>query len=62
MPEPVVPEATAAPEAAPGTLRGLGVGPGLAAGRAFRMAGPPPLPAPAGRTDPGRERGEALRA
>ncbi|GAA3114405.1 phosphoenolpyruvate--protein phosphotransferase [Planomonospora alba] len=50
------------PGAASGTLRGLGVGPGLAAGKAFRMAGPPPLPAPAARTDPERERAAALRA
>ncbi|MDH2427274.1 phosphoenolpyruvate--protein phosphotransferase [Sphaerisporangium sp. TRM90804] len=30
----------------PETVRGLGVSPGRAAGRAHRMAGPPPLPAP----------------
>ncbi|MFF0244005.1 phosphoenolpyruvate--protein phosphotransferase [Streptosporangium sandarakinum] len=45
-----------------GTLRGLGVGPGRAAGRVFRMAGPPPLPAPVRGRDPDRERREALRA
>ncbi|MFD1503055.1 PEP-utilizing enzyme, partial [Streptosporangium lutulentum] len=44
------------------TLRGLGVSPGRAAGRVYRMAGPPPLPAPARAVEADRELSEALRA
>lgn len=35
-----------------GTLRGLGISPGRAAGRVYRMAAPPLLPPPAPVTDP----------
>ncbi|MBB2913675.1 phosphotransferase system enzyme I (PtsI) [Streptosporangium becharense] len=46
----------------PERLRGLGVSPGRAAGRAHRMADPPALPAPVPVSDPGRELDRALRA
>ncbi|MEU8382384.1 phosphoenolpyruvate--protein phosphotransferase [Streptosporangium sp. NPDC048865] len=44
------------------TLTGLGVSPGLAAGRVCRMAGPPELPAPSPVTDADAELGRALDA
>ncbi|MEV6862869.1 phosphoenolpyruvate--protein phosphotransferase [Streptosporangium subroseum] len=44
------------------TLRGLGVSPGRAAGRVYRMAGPPLLPAPARAVDAEPVLSEALSA
>ncbi|MEV5747409.1 phosphoenolpyruvate--protein phosphotransferase [Actinoallomurus sp. NPDC052308] len=49
-------------DAPPRTLRGIGVGPGLAAGPAARMAPPPALPEPRPVADPERELAEAVRA
>ncbi|GAA0988555.1 phosphoenolpyruvate--protein phosphotransferase [Acrocarpospora macrocephala] len=43
------------------TLRGLGISPGRAAGRVYRMAGPPLLPNPVPVTDPVAESARAVR-
>ncbi|GIH95828.1 phosphoenolpyruvate-protein phosphotransferase [Planobispora siamensis] len=55
---------TAGTQRAPatGTLRGLGVSPGRAAGRVCRMAGPPRLPDPLPVADAAREAALAVRA
>ncbi len=45
----------------PETLRGLGISPGRAAGRVYRMAAPPQLPPPVPVTDPQAETARALR-
>jgi phosphoenolpyruvate-protein phosphotransferase len=54
--------ATVTPSETPSdTLRGLGISPGRAAGRVYRMAGPPVLPDHAPVTDPAAELARALR-